>query len=131
MHTTERTNPFTFFLGAIVFLTAAIFIILKVSFQDFNNLYAYLCAVNASMFALIGYDKGIAGSRTLRIPERIFYAGALLGGWLGVFLGTKKFRHKVRKAKFKFHIALIVLVQVCVIWLLKVCELVTFKFGGG
>ncbi|NDC37113.1 MAG: DUF1294 domain-containing protein [Proteobacteria bacterium] len=59
-------------------------------------------AITAAAFALMGFDKGISGSGASRVPERILWGVAALGGSLGIFLGMQFFRHKTRKASFQF-----------------------------
>lgn len=51
---------------------------------------------------LMGFDKRIAGTGVLRVPELILWVVAALGGALGIFLGMRIFRHKTRKAQFQF-----------------------------
>jgi uncharacterized membrane protein YsdA (DUF1294 family)/cold shock CspA family protein len=64
-------------------------------------LVAYLIGVNTTTFLFYGYDKAIAGSRRLRVPENVLHGLALCGGSLGALLGQKVFRHKTRKPWFQ------------------------------
>lgn len=72
---------------------------------------AYAAGSTLSTFLLCGYDKGIAGSGRTRVPERVFYGLALIGGSLGLLLGMKFFRHKTQKASFQFFLALVLAIQ--------------------
>ena len=52
-------------------------------------------------FALMGLDKRKARREDWRIPERVLWAFALLGGGVGGFLGMRCFRHKTRHWYFQ------------------------------
>lgn len=51
-------------------------------------------------FILCGIDKARAKSNAFRIPEKVFFYLALLGGGIGLWLGMMVFHHKTRKASF-------------------------------
>jgi len=51
-------------------------------------------------FALMGFDKHQAREASRRIPERIFFALAFIGGTFGILLGTVAFHHKTQKGLF-------------------------------
>jgi len=51
-------------------------------------------------FAAMGVDKMLAVGRRSRISERSLWLTALLGGFLGIFLGGFVFHHKTSKAEF-------------------------------
>ena len=72
---------------------------------------AALAAINLCALSIVGYDKGIAGTNSMRVPEKVFYTVAALGGSIGVLLGMQYFRHKTKKASFQFAIGLIFLIQ--------------------
>lgn len=52
------------------------------------------------LFLLYGYDKAQARSHGGRVPESLLHALALLGGFMGGWLGRAVFRHKTRKRIF-------------------------------
>ncbi len=52
-------------------------------------------------FVLYGYDKNQARSGGIRVPEAVLHIMALLGGFLGGWLGMFFFHHKTRKPIFK------------------------------
>lgn len=63
-------------------------------------LWAWLLAVNATAFITYGYDKRIAGSGRMRVPEAVLLGLALAGGTLGAYAGMRLFHHKTAKASF-------------------------------
>lgn len=75
---------------------------------------AYLVSCNVVAFAICGYDKGIAGGDSTRVPEIVLFGTALIGGTAGLLFGMTFFRHKTQKASFHCGLALVVLVQVLV-----------------
>lgn len=77
---------------------------------------AYLLGVNASTFFLFGYDKLIAGSTALRVPEKVLLTMALCGGSPAALAGQFVFHHKTsaRKLDFRRRLAIIVLIHLLV-----------------
>lgn len=59
-------------------------------------LWYYFAAVNILLFILMGIDKyhAIKGSR--RIPEKVLFLFAIIGGATGGTLGMMSFRHKTK-----------------------------------
>ena len=74
-----------------------------------------LFAVNINALFLMGLDKSLAGSASLRVPEVLLFVIALLGGGPGIVLGSHVFRHKIRKAGFQFVLLLIGLAQITIV----------------
>jgi uncharacterized membrane protein YsdA (DUF1294 family) len=60
--------------------------------------------LTASVAAGIAYgrDKSAARRGTWRTPEKTLHVLALMGGWPGALVGQSVFRHKSRKASFRF-----------------------------
>lgn len=58
---------------------------------------AYLIAINLVTFFLYGYDKGVAGTGSTRVPERVLFVMALAGGAAAALIAQQSFRHKTRK----------------------------------
>lgn len=71
----------------------------------------YLAVMNLAAFAAFGWDKSKARWDGWRIPEKTLLGLALIGGSVGAWCGMKVFRHKIRKAKFKVGILMILTVQ--------------------
>ncbi len=79
----------------------------------------YLTAINLITFFVYGLDKaksGKIGSR--RISEKTLWILALIGGSLGSLAAMKVFRHKTKKLSFQAPLAVILALQIVVIWLI-------------
>ncbi len=76
-----------------------------------HALWAYLVAVNAVELLLCAYDKLIAGSRGVRVPERLLHIVALLGGSPALLAAMAFFRHKSRKMSFKVFLVVVLALQ--------------------
>lgn len=72
----------------------------------------YLVFINLLAFWLMAADKRRARRGAWRIPERVLFASALLGGSAGAWLGMRLFRHKTRHARFAVGIPLLLAAQV-------------------
>ncbi len=68
-------------------------------------------SLSATGFACMGFDKSLARSQSLRVPEVVLFTIALLGGIPGVFFGIHFFKHKTRKPYFQFILLLIFCAQ--------------------
>jgi uncharacterized membrane protein YsdA (DUF1294 family) len=83
--------------------------------------FSYLVIINLITFFYFGWDKmrsEIPEAR--RIPEKILWLLSLLGGSVGALLGMNFFRHKTKKLSFQAIIAIIICLQIWLIyWLLK------------
>ena len=88
-----------------------------------DELLSWLIAINLVAFLTYGYDKSIAGSRRMRVPERVLLWLALILGSLGAWLGMQVFHHKTIKGSFRRRFWLVVIIQVAVIilyyWLVR------------
>lgn len=60
----------------------------------------WLALSGVPAFVLMGFDKRRARNGGWRIPERIFFTLALVGGAFGILLGSVAFHHKSRKGSF-------------------------------
>lgn len=80
-----------------------------------DPLYSWLAAVNLVTFLTYGYDKMIAGSSIMRVPEKVLLILALAGGTIGALLGMYIFRHKTSKQEFKNKFLLVLLIQAVLI----------------
>ena len=76
-----------------------------------NFFFCYLLAVNVAGFLLFGVDKSRARKHRWRIPERVLFAAAWMGGSLGCLAGMYGFRHKTRHRTFVIGILAIFLLQ--------------------
>jgi len=75
----------------------------------------YLLIVNALGFLLMLIDKDKARKNLWRIPERVLFTTALLGGSLGVLSGMYAARHKTKHVSFTIGIPMILAVQIVLV----------------
>lgn len=84
----------------------------------------YLLGINFVSFFLMGLDKFKARRNLWRIPERVLFGSAALGGSVGAILGMQIFRHKTRHKSFAAGIPAILILQ------LLLAGFLLWKFGG-
>jgi len=72
----------------------------------------YLLIVNAAAFTLMLADKINAKKNAWRIPEKVLFFAAIIGGSIGSLLGMYLFRHKTKHFAFIFGLPLILAIQV-------------------
>lgn len=63
-------------------------------------LFYYFLILNGMAFILMAYDKYLAKTRKLRIPERTLLGFAFFGGTIGSGLAMLVFRHKTSKTAY-------------------------------
>lgn len=66
-----------------------------------------LLLVNLAGFTVVGIDKYKARRKAWRIPERVFFWFAIIGGSVGVYSGLLALRHKTRHWYFMIGIPVI------------------------
>lgn len=76
---------------------------------------SYLFIVNILSFSIMGIDKYRAKRGMWRIPERILFLLAIIGGSIGSILAMYYFRHKTKHPRFVFGYWIILFFQ-CVIY---------------
>ncbi|MCK5717603.1 MAG: DUF1294 domain-containing protein [Thiomargarita sp.] len=81
-------------------------------------LISYLISINVSTFFMYGYDKMIAGTSLLRVPEWILHGLVIGGGSPAGLMAQKVFRHKTVKGSFQLVYWGIVIIQVVIFVLL-------------
>jgi uncharacterized membrane protein YsdA (DUF1294 family)/cold shock CspA family protein len=113
---TKQYSPY-FIFGLISF----VFMLLFFAYlsQKIHLILAYLTSINFATFLLYGYDKFIASSDKLRVPELNLQVLSLLGGSPAALAAQKIFRHKTIKSSFQLVYWAIVFVQVGVLFWLK------------
>lgn len=74
----------------------------------------YLVGINLIGLVLMGVDKAKAVRHAWRIPEKVLFGAAFLGGSLGAWLGMYLFRHKTRHWYFVAGVPLILALQIMV-----------------
>lgn len=88
--------------------------------------FLYFIVLNIITFAVFGYDKFLATKNKWRIPERTLFTLSFLGGSIGAIIGMLLFRHKISKSSFYITIAVIIIVQIVVLWYFGVDGLMGF-----
>jgi len=78
----------------------------------------YFLLINSISFFYIGIDKMKAQLNRRRVSEKTLWLLALIGGSLGILLGMNFFRHKTKKISFQTILAVILAVQLWLIYLL-------------
>lgn len=81
-----------------------------------NTAVIYLILMNLIGFGLMGVDKQRARRRDWRIPEKVLFGAALLGGSVGAWAGMYLFHHKTRHWYFVVGMPLILAVQAALVW---------------
>lgn len=81
-----------------------------------NTAVIYLILMNLIGFGLMGVDKQCARRRDWRIPEKVLFGAALLGGSVGAWAGMYLFHHKTRHWYFVVGMPLILAVQAALVW---------------
>jgi uncharacterized membrane protein YsdA (DUF1294 family) len=80
----------------------------------------YFTAINIITFITFGIDKGKAINHNRRVSEKTLWIMSLVGGSLGALFAMKIFRHKTKKLSFQAMLAVILLLQIFVIyWIVK------------
>lgn len=69
-------------------------------------------------FILMGIDKARARDGSWRIPERIFFELAVVGGAFGIVAGSSVFHHKTSKPSF-----IITIIVVALLWVVALVGL--------
>lgn len=83
-----------------------------------NIFYAYVIVINCFAYALMWYDKHQSKKKGKRIPENKLFLVAFAFGALGIYLGMKApIYHKAAKAKFKWGIPLLFVLNVICIYM--------------
>lgn len=96
-------------------LGLALVVAVALRFIGVDVVLAWLIAITGITFSTYGYDKAVAGSGALRVPEKALLALALAGGTLGAWAGMSFFRHKTAKQSFQFKFVLLVIAQIALI----------------
>ena len=82
-------------------------------------LIVFLLVINIITFFYFGLDKMRAQiNQTRRISEKTLWLLSLIGGSIGALLGIKYFRHKSKKLSFQAGMAIILALQILVIYFL-------------
>ena len=80
-----------------------------------DPLLAWLIAITVITYFTYGYDKNVAGSEMMRVPEIVLLGLAIVGGTFGAITGMHVFHHKTAKDSFRWKFYLVVIGQSVVI----------------
>ena len=83
--------------------------------MDPGVIHVYLCyilIINLIAFLLFGIDKYKAKNGLWRIPEKVLFLFAILGGSVGALIGMEVFRHKTKHKSFTSGIPAILIIQI-------------------
>jgi uncharacterized membrane protein YsdA (DUF1294 family) len=108
-------NPYRlygFLFGGLAVLLAALIWWLT---ARFDLLLSWLIAITAVTFAAYGYDKSIAGSDKVRVPERVLLGLTFAGGTIGALIGMRVFHHKTIKESFRRKFWAVVVLQIVIV----------------
>lgn len=82
------------------------------------NLFSiYFIVINIGTFLVMLEDKKRAINQRFRIPEKALFLLTILGGSLGILAAMRFIRHKSNKNSFKITIALIVMLQISLLYI--------------
>ena len=76
----------------------------------------YLLLINAAAFAVMLADKHRAKKKRWRVPEKVLFGIALIGGSPGCLLGMYLVRHKTKHKTFTIGMPVILILQAILLW---------------
>ena len=95
-------SPYVLY-GILAFFPAIILtlVVNGIWLTDWDWPFTWLVAQNVVTFLVYGYDKKIAPSNAVRVPEAILLLEVLTGACVGALAARIVFRHKTRKLSFR------------------------------
>lgn len=78
-------------------------------------LMGYILIMSIVAFSVCGADKFAAQRQKRRVPEKVLFLLAAIGGSLGLYLGMFTFRHKTKHWYFVVGVPAIILAQSAVL----------------
>ena len=75
--------------------------------------------INFISFMMMAIDKQKAKKRRMRISEFSFLVVSILGGFVGVFMGSFLFRHKTIKRSFQIKILFGTIIYLLILYLIN------------
>ena len=83
----------------------------------------YFAVISVITAIVTFYDKKAAKNRPEhRVPEKVLFLLAILGGSLAEYLTMLKIRHKTKHKRFMIGLPIIILLQVIGVWLILIQE---------
>ena len=77
-----------------------------------ENIWIYFLVINLMAYIAFWFDKKLSQTSTQRIPEASLLLLCLLGGTIGGYIASQKFRHKTKKGPFRAKFYMVVFVQI-------------------
>ena len=78
----------------------------------------YFMIINLVGFVMMCVDKQLAIHHKNRVPEKVLFLIAIIGGSFGSILGMYAFRHKTKHLSFVIGMPVILLAQIIVLYFL-------------
>lgn len=79
----------------------------------------YLAVISVITAIVTFYDKKAAKKWTKhRVPEKILFLLAILGGSIAEYLTMLRIRHKTKHKRFMIGLPIIIVLQVVILWLI-------------
>ena len=83
----------------------------------------YLAVISVITAIVTFYDKKAAKKWTKhRVPEKLLFLLAILGGSIAEYLTMLKIRHKTKHKRFMIGLPIIMVLQVVILWLILTQE---------
>lgn len=76
----------------------------------------YALCINLISWIMMGIDKSKAKKVARRIPEKMLFTLAAVGGSVGIYIGMRMFRHKTRHRSFQIVIPVFILLHAVVLY---------------
>ncbi len=80
----------------------------------------YLIVINIIGIIIMASDKSKAKHHAFRIPERVLFFVAIIGGSIGTWAGMYMFRHKTKHWYFVIGMPAILALQIALICILRI-----------
>ncbi len=78
----------------------------------------YIMIINLIGFVMMCMDKQLAIHHKNRIPEKVLFLTAIIGGSFGSILGMYAFRHKTKHLSFVVGMPVILITQIIIVYFL-------------
>ena len=81
-------------------------------------IFIYLIITNLIAFTVMGADKSRAKGHKWRIPEKMLFLTAIIGGSIGAIAGMHFFHHKTKHWYFVIGMPAILIIQLIAAWMI-------------
>ena len=76
----------------------------------------YFMIINLVGFVMMCVDKQLAIHHKNRVPEKVLFLIAIIGGSFGSILGMYAFRHKTKHVSFVIGMPVIIIIQLVLVY---------------